>query len=437
MGLEGRTIPRLKAEYSTDGLHQAIKLKENLRWAGARVWLLALLELLAGATVASNKCAMPSILDLTDDTMNHILSFIVMENLFWAVNFFLTCKYISGLTRASLNVAKANEAKTWKSLADCIKNHRPVTRATLARKMEAFPLKPSLCVAFMSIREEDGSVFAIADGIAGSSVVSHLDVSYNLIGSKGAIALIRAAKSSVLISLNLSHNSISGSGGEAIADFVKSSNTLKRLNLAYNSLGSLGVLAIASALGPNGTNPNGNTSVTDLNLSANFHGESIEKLCDALKHNKTLTSLSLSKNGLGDGGAHLLGDLLSANTTLKSLIVIDNHITSFGASMLGAAMKENVTSLSLLNLSCNMIDSAGVETLTHGMQFNTSLETLILNENSQIGASGVRRLAHFLCKQDGRLSLKVLKIRYVCAPVGDLISLRWAASRAGVDLETD
>jgi len=54
--------------------------------------------------------------------------------------------------------------------------------------------------------------------------------------------------------------------------------------------------------------------------------------------NKTLRSLDLSWNGVGDDGAALLARPLRTNSTLKLLNLAVNHIGPFGAERLAACV---------------------------------------------------------------------------------------------------
>jgi Ran GTPase-activating protein (RanGAP) involved in mRNA processing and transport len=76
------------------------------------------------------------------------------------------------------------------------------------------------------------------------------------------------------------------------------------------------------------------TEVNKLNLNRNGLGdEAAIALAEFLKTNETLTYLSLHDNNIGDEGVCALADVLRTNNTLKSLFLTNNPRISRKAAM--------------------------------------------------------------------------------------------------------
>ena len=145
-----------------------------------------------------------------------------------------------------------------------------------------------------------------------------------------------------------------------------------------------------------------NTILTSLNLAQNRHLS--HEAVRILANNKTLISLDLAHNRIGDEGAQAL----ASNTTLTSLNLSCNEISSEGVQAFarnttlislnlcnnqikarGTQAFANNTTLISLDLSGNQINAKGAQTLAS----NTTLTSLDLSKNG-IGAKGARVLAN-------------------------------------------
>jgi len=105
-------------------------------------------------------------------------------------------------------------------------------------------------------------------------------------------------------------------------------------------------------------------------------------VCEALKHNSTLTTLGLLGNGLGPEGARIVCETLKHNTTLTALSLADNGLGPEGARFVCEALKHNTT-LTTLWLNDNRF---GCEAMKH----NSTVTTLYL---SGLGDEGERAIA--------------------------------------------
>jgi hypothetical protein len=108
----------------------------------------------------------------------------------------------------------------------------------------------------------------------------------------------------------LSSNAIGAKGAAALADALKVNKTLSSLNLRQNSIGAKGAAALADALKVNKT-------LSRLNLPQNSIGpEGTVALANALKVNTTLIKLDVARNLSGSEGALALANALKVNRTL-------------------------------------------------------------------------------------------------------------------------
>ncbi|CAF1338566.1 unnamed protein product [Didymodactylos carnosus] len=140
------------------------------------------------------------------------------------------------------------------------------------------------------------------------------------------------------------------------------------------------------------------TSELKLQETANDE-EDAQVLADALKLNKTLTTLNLrgqkiSRSELSDGGGEALAEALKVNKTLITLHLRSNQISARAGEALAEALKVNKT-LITLNLESNPIFVRGGQALAEALKVNKTLSTLNLTVN-EISDGGGEALAEAL-----------------------------------------
>ncbi|XP_069608570.1 leucine-rich repeat-containing protein 45 [Ranitomeya imitator] len=115
----------------------------------------------------------------------------------------------------------------------------------------------------------------------------------------------------------------------------------------------------------------------------NLRGEGAEALGKLLRHNTSVTSLTLEWNNLGmwEDGFSLLCDGLSCNQTLQRLDLRNNQINHKGAEELSAALKQNLT-LRELDLRWNNIGLLGGRALHDCLQSNRTILKMELSGNN-------------------------------------------------------
>ena len=133
------------------------------------------------------------------------------------------------------------------------------------------------------------------------------------------------------LSIKLPYNMITGDGASYIADALKSTSVLRKLNLWCNSIGDKGLQYIAEALKTN-------TSLIELRLfkcSLQITDENGPILTEMLQRNKTLEELDLSRNeAISDYQASFIIEGLRKNITLKTLYLRLCSITIDGINLI-------------------------------------------------------------------------------------------------------
>ena len=272
----------------------------------------------------------------------------------------------------------------------------------------------------------------LAKAVLSISKLRTLSLGGNLIGSGGAVEVIKALCGSGLKSLELSNTGIGEPDCEALCELLKSSNSLQYLNIYLNNLSSESVASIITGLSHNNslttlyiTNSHfskrnvvslasilkdqSKCVLTELRLTdCCISGQGASELATALYKNSTLKHLSISHNTIGVEGTTAVAKFLLENKTLTHLVLIDCHCGQ-GASELAAALCKNST-LKYMNLSHNPIGMEGASSMSDMLQRNTSLEELWLYGDS-VEEEGVLLFINSL-KHNQTLRLLVLPKKY-------------------------
>ena len=268
----------------------------------------------------------------------------------------------------------------------------------------------------------------LAKAVPSMSELRTLSLSDNLIGSGGAVEVIRALCGSGVEYLNLDNTGIGEPDCEALCELLKSSHSFQYLYIPQNNLSSESVASIITGLSHN-------SSLTDLNI-ANSHfsmdnlatilsdqskcaltklvlddchisAQGASELAAALCKNSTLEGLYLDHNPIGVEGATAVANFLLENRTLTYLTLNDCHISGQGASELAAALCKNST-LKYLYLDHNPIGVKGASSMSDMLQHNTSLDQLYLCDDS-VGEEGVHQLINSLKHNQTLRSLRLPK----------------------------
>lgn len=115
----------------------------------------------------------------------------------------------------------------------------------------------------------------LTEVITQNRTLTHLDLSWNFISKKSAVALAKALSyNSTLTALNISHNNIGDLAGQWLAHSLRYNLNLTRLDVSYNAIEPRGISVFIHMLGEN-------TTLKYLNLNGNIVGT---VCCRQLKH---------------------------------------------------------------------------------------------------------------------------------------------------------
>jgi Ran GTPase-activating protein (RanGAP) involved in mRNA processing and transport len=200
------------------------------------------------------------------------------------------------------------------------------------------------------------------------SHLKNLNLSYCSLEVVSNIAI--SLRNSSLTELNLDNNAFSDNGAKELAAALKTNTALETLSLTECDIGkygcSAGASALADALAVNRT-------LRSLDLYGNPLGEVGAKLlASALPYNRSLRQLVVSQSGCGDDGAIAFADALLHGSSVIELQIVSCGITNTGAIALAEGAAFN-TRLRQLHLSCNMIGKRGCDVINKALLQNLSL----------------------------------------------------------------
>jgi len=251
----------------------------------------------------------------------------------------------------------------------------------------------------MTAREMLDIFKKIGDNTIGSSV----DFNDKELGVYGAILLAQALETnSSLETLDIDDSTVGNPGVEALASVLKTNSSIRDFTLSRHiRVGYSGIKALASALKTNetllrvvfdkmsirfasalelGKVLQFNSSITELVLSyCKINNLSLCKLAEALKGNTSLKSLNLYHNKFGPTGVKALFDALKDNTTLEELNLKENYLGCSGGRVIADGL--NKTSIKTLDIGYCFIGDAGATALAEALKVNTTLTSLMIDNN--------------------------------------------------------
>ena len=203
--------------------------------------------------------------------------------------------------------------------------------------------------------------------------------------------------------INLEGNEIHEEGASHIAEVLNSTSVVNILRLNDNPIGDKGLQTIFDALQRNKTLKH--LFVTSCNVT----NTGVASLADA---NGTLEKLVISKNQIGEEGASHIARILSDTNVLSILLLDNNHsIGDKGLQTIFNALKQNKTLKCLDVTRCGMTDT-GMASLADALHANNSLEKLYIddpNHSLAITENGLTCLAEAVSRHSGLKKLCIPK----------------------------
>lgn len=271
---------------------------------------------------------------------------------------------------------------------------------------------------------EDGAAKLI-DCIAHTNV-RHLNLSYNQIGDQSAksLALLMSSSDCVLEFLDISSNTnISDESLIDLFDAIRENKSLRYFATSESTFGSEDVvIALANAIRHHKT-------LKTLILDSVFEaGEWFSHISDALKSNRSLTSLSIAGNGLDCTGLASLGLALKVNSTLKELDISANQIVDVEFSEFASGLASN-KSLTSIDMRFNSFSAKAIEQLAIALTTNRNVTRLSLSDIDL--SSGFH---HLITMLETNKSLEALELESACIKAEYLKSL-FVVLKSHMDLQ--
>lgn len=266
----------------------------------------------------------------------------------------------------------------------------------------------------LSLRGVGGRKFV--EALGASCTLSHIDLSFNDMGPKGASLLAASiAKCKTVYYLELKGNPIMSEGAIAIADMMKENRTIRILGLERTGICSRGITYFSDVLATY-------DGLRKLNISLNDIGDSgAAKLTLALKRNCWLKYLYLHRCNLGSDGISYISSMLQVNSCIRHIGLSCNDIDENGMLALSATMLLNRSVVSLdiseTRLRCKQgkvsdIGSEGWSALASMLRVNTHLNILNIS-GYEIPNESLEEL------------LDAMNARRVCLLKADFRNLKW------------
>ena len=232
-----------------------------------------------------------------------------------------------------------------------------------------------------------------------------LDLCKQVIGPRGIQPLLDSMRDNKQIDrLLLGNNIIGDTGGQVIAEFIKSGKSpLKVWYIAGNNLTDVGVKPVCEALA-------NDSQVKALWLKRNpLKSAAMVHVGQLMSVNANIEVLDLLNCGLLDQGVKILFDSLAFNSSLKHLYLSANGVTPVGLECIKSYLCTGKSSLETMFLGANRIGNEGAKVLSEGLKCDKKLVRLNL-ASSRIGAEGMKHLCESL---NGHPCLSVLDLGYM------------------------
>ena len=236
-------------------------------------------------------------------------------------------------------------------------------------------------------RLTDDSLKDLCETVTHIHSLTHLDISFNDMdeSSKTILEYLKNPNCNLKV-LIMEHSDIDDFECGDLMDALKVNKSLQSLDLKDNLLGEKEQL---------------NVVFPDFDTG----GEVIGRM---IAINTTLTELDISWNSIRGDSAMELAECLGENNVLKRLILSHNAFGDVPSQMLGDVLTRN-TSLTHLDLSYNAVSPAAAMVIANSFKKNTTLDKVELNGNT-IGRRGAEALMQALRRskrENGHLLIQI------------------------------
>jgi hypothetical protein len=241
----------------------------------------------------------------------------------------------------------------------------------------------------------------IAEGFVHNTSLQSLHLRNTCIGNAGIAAFVEAlGGNDTLESLVLDSGKIMGVEGATAVQHLWRNKTLKHLDISFNFHEGETATGFPTVLSRNSV-------FETLNLcSVELQSNQCRAICESLQDNSSLRELNLSRNGicLDTDCATALNDLLGS-TTLRVLNFSFNRVTNEGIELLALGLQGN-SRLRELDLQNCGIGDVGLLKLGEALVENSTLEILRLGDDGEdYGQNGLSQFFQLLPQMEGLTEL--------------------------------
>jgi Ran GTPase-activating protein (RanGAP) involved in mRNA processing and transport len=189
--------------------------------------------------------------------------------------------------------------------------------------------------------------------------------------------------------LDMCKQNLGVTGCELVAQALETDRTISSLLLGTNGIGDIGVKSIAKLI-----TRNDNLEVVYLGCNA-ISGAGIETLSNSLIDNSTVIGLWLKRNPIGVDGAEHIAKMLHSNTSIQTLDLVHTRIGKVGLKAIVDVLIKTNRTVKRLYLGGNDLDPDDAYLIANLLKSNSSIEALLLNVN-YLGDRGIEILADAL-----------------------------------------
>ncbi|KAL0218449.1 hypothetical protein P9112_004102 [Eukaryota sp. TZLM1-RC] len=189
------------------------------------------------------------------------------------------------------------------------------TTSALFDSIKQIPCDFSLSFENCAINQDGGIIEQICHSLTGSSLITSLNLTENLLGPSHILSLSQCLSTNKSLScLVLSLNPIGPSGFKSLSRSLFRNNTLIELRLARCSLTSAAVSDICALI-------KGNKKLEILDFSENlFDKKSVERLISSIKTNFSIKTCSLDGNDVSSSLSSTLSATITRNVVVNQIV---------------------------------------------------------------------------------------------------------------------
>jgi len=191
--------------------------------------------------------------------------------------------------------------------------------------------------------------------------------------------------------LDMCKQGLWAAGCSLITEALKGNKTIASLLLGTNGIGDLGASEVARLI-----ERNHRLEIVYLGCNA-IAQTGIADIAQALRHNQSVTGLWLKRNPLGVAGAYCIAEMLRYNQSIHTLDLVNTQIGEEGLTAILNVLIQTNRTVERLYLGGNQIQPDHAFLVTELLRHNPRIRGLFLNVND-LGDAGVEILAEALHK---------------------------------------